>query len=202
MLNLNTMSPAEFTRVLRIILGVPAGRKIRGEVKLFGAEHKGALKPYGKVDPNMSLLTLAYAYVGNPNHGDFYLFNGTVLGSRGRGAGKRPGYMMMMAYSRKQVLKGLDKYRDGNDTCLDTANGGIAGISDAYLKIRQTFGEPIFEVKTGLKNAGEIQPDPGVTVAPYARAWEKICSDLIENARWCGGLNNVQVDLTINEDDD
>lgn len=170
------------------------------EVKLGGARHFGRFLPYGNVDPNKTLGEIAIEYISNPAHADFFALSGVKLGSRGRGAGKRPGEVLVMVYSREQVLTAVKRFLAGESVpSLCVHNGGVALGKVEYTKMRQSFGTPVAEYGTDLNKLDDIQPDTGN--APYARAWEKICAEAL-GGRWVGGLRNVQVDIIINENDD
>lgn len=169
------------------------------EVKL-GGSHFGRFLPYGNVNPNKTIGEIAIEYISNPAHADYFALSGVKLGSRGRGAGKRPGEVLVMVYSRAQVLDAVTRFLDGGSApSLCVHNGGVALGRVEYTKMRQTFGIPTCEYHTNLTKLDDIQPDTGN--APYARAWEKICARHT-GGRWVGSLRNVQVDIIINENDD
>ena len=175
---------------------------MRIEVKLGGAKHFGRLLPYGDIDPRLTVGEIAIEYITNPSHADYYALSAVRLGSRGRGAGKRPGDLLVVVYSREQVLAAVQAFlATGTSPSLCVHNGGIAIGRIEYTKMRQTFGTPVAEYSTGLQKTDDIQPDTGCPNAPYARAWEKICAKAL-GGRWVGGLRNVQVDIIINENDD
>lgn len=175
---------------------------IRIEVKLGGARHFGRFLPYGNVDPNKTLGEIAIEYLTDPKHADFIALSGVKLGSRGRGAGKRAGQVVVMVYSREQVLNAVKRFLSGVAVpSLCVHNGGVAMGKVEYSKVRQSFGIPVAEYATDLCKLDDIQPDTGCPNAPYARAWEKICAKAI-GGRWVGGLNNLQIDIVVNINDD
>lgn len=174
---------------------------MRIEVKL-GGRHYGRFLPYGNVDPNKSIGEIAIQYITDPTHAELFALSAVKLGSRGRGSGKRAGEVVVMLYSREQVLDAVKRFLSGVAVpSLCVHNGGVAMGRIEYSKVRQSFGIPTAEYTTDLCKLDDIQPDAGCPNAPYARAWEKICAKAL-GAKWVGGLRNVQFDLLVNDADE
>lgn len=169
---------------------------LRVEVKWF----KGRFLPYGKpIDPNATAFDNAIAYVNDPRHADFYAFPCIT-----RGGKSRPGKVHLALYKREVVLDAITAFQKSGACdygALGLHNGGVALLRAEELTIRQTFGQPELLIYTGMNKRDDLKPDASCTVAPFARAWEKVCAALL-GAKWIGGLRNVQIDLIVNLNDD
>lgn len=169
---------------------------LRVEVKWF----KGRFLPYGKpVNPNATAFENALAYVSDPQHADFY-----ALPLITKGGKSRPGRVYLALYQRQAVLDAITAFEKSGQCdygALGLHNGGVALLRAEELTVRNTFGKPELLIYTGMSKRADLKPDTACTVAPFARAWEKVCAFLM-GAKWVGGLKNVQIDLVVNLNDD
>lgn len=167
------------------------------EVKL----RRGRFLPYGKVDPNKTIIELALEYVADPSHADIYDLSAVRRGSRGGHAG----CVLDVEFTREAVYAALLRYRDNpaQAPALAVHNGGVALMRVEYSVMRRTFGVPYDEFPTQYAKIDDIVPDPAdfKCNAPYARKWEKECAR-VAGGKWHGALNNVQTDFIVNEADD
>lgn len=165
--------------------------KTRFEVKLRG----GRFVPFGKeLDPHWTPVEGARYYLTDLSKADFILVPGVI----------RRRSVEVCAFTKEQVLQALDELDASGGLSfgvLSIVQGQVKLMGVELLDVIHTFGAPAFRVPSGLVKMKDLTPDHGCPNAPYARAWEKVCSKAI-GGHWVGALKGVQVDIIVNEADD
>lgn len=161
--------------------------------------YKGRFLPYGKIDPRLNMFEQSEQYLTRQTTAERFALFTVKRGNSRAGAGNGRAYVYIV--SKEAVLNAIHKMQVNAKLtpALSVHNGAIVLKRYEFMAIVQTFGKAIEIVETDVTSWKDIKPDTGN--APYARAWEKICAKAC-NGKWCGGLNNVQIDFTVNEADD
>ncbi len=165
------------------------------EVKGF----KGRFLPYGNIDPRMNMFEQSIDYLTRKTTAERFALFTVKRGASRCGAGNGRAFVYIV--EKSAVLNAIYKMQDNpkNAPALSVHNGAIVLKRYEFMAVVHTFGKAVEIIETDLTSWKDIKPDTGN--APYARAWEKICAKVC-GGHWCGGLNNVQIDFTVNENDD